>query len=424
MNSSQRSTFDANHHHPSRQRRWAWRRSRNASALVPSLMMIGVFTVLIASGLFSYPPQEEEVTTVALLERTIQERDELKLLLQQLQEQLAVAQNKTTTTTTVEPEFPYRLDCPSADLPPNDDDYVITLAYHVGMVNNWKTIVRDQMNTLTECGLGNKASEFILSYSGGELQELQDVLQPSGLFLQNDSNRTTTIVEAVSAPWEGLAMNTIHAHCMAKNSINKKKHTVVFYFHNKGSSKYNPEWRSQIDRVWTYSRSLYWRKYMEYFTLERPQLCLDHILNKGAGLCGIMFHDNHFSGALHIDSRWMVGIEWIDGVFLFFAHYSELTHILALFLSNQGNFWVASCNYVQALTPLNMTAEEGLNYVAAEVWIGGKRDDNINGRKPVSLHENPNEFGLYRHLILPSEYSDHGARWKLSYHTPSNATLV
>jgi hypothetical protein len=263
-----------------------------------------------------------------------------------------------------EREFPYPLSCPGTDLKsPSERNYTITLAYHVGMLKNYKSIVTDQMETLDQCGLGKAASEFILSYSGGELEDIQNLTRPYNLFV-NDEDKPTTIVHSTKAPWEGPVMNQIADYCRARTVENVKsdKPTIVFYFHNKGASKWAHGWQQAMDKPFSYSRSLYWRKYMEYFLLERPELCIDQIVNKGAGSCGIMFNRNHYS----------------------------------------GNFWAANCDYLRQLSPIDMNIKQ--NYVKAEMWIGDKRGPE-DGRRPYSLHQNPATTGLYRHLIEPSEYS-------------------
>jgi hypothetical protein len=102
---------------------------------------------------------------------------------------------------------------------------------------------------------------------------------------------------------------------------------------------------------------------MEYFTLERPQLCLHAILNNGTAACGVNFLDYppHFS----------------------------------------GNFWVASCEYLASLTPLNMTSNN-LGYTDAEMWIGQR----YRNSRFLSVFQQQVEghVGLYRHWIQPDEY--------------------
>jgi hypothetical protein len=257
-----------------------------------------------------------------------------------------------------EQEFPFETTCP--DFAGNElvraggtgKNVTVALAYHVSMMRNWKTVVLDQLQTLHQCGLGHVAQHMLLSYSGGdEMGELSKLMRPYDF-----SFDLVRVVQPERTPWEGTIMNAMHTYC--------KKHpeAVMYYFHNKGVSKYEPDWRNRTDEVWTYSRVLYWRKFMEYFTLERPQLCLEEILNKNKSACGVNFlHSPHFS----------------------------------------GNFWVASCEYLATLPPMNLT-DPNLDYVAAELWLGTRYDES----RWVSLWQRKLnlEVQLYRHWIQPSEY--------------------
>jgi hypothetical protein len=101
---------------------------------------------------------------------------------------------------------------------------------------------------------------MLLSYSGSdEMGDIMSLMKPHYF-----SFRLERVVQPHSVPWEGPIMNALHQYCT------KHSDSVVFYFHDKGVSKYHPNWRNMADQVWTYSRVLYWRKYLEYFTLERP----------------------------------------------------------------------------------------------------------------------------------------------------------
>ena len=172
------------------------------------------------------------------------------------------------------------------------------------------------------------------------------------------------LVESTKKPWEGPAMNMTHEYCR-----NQKvpQTAVVFYFHNKGASKWSPNWRDNVNKTWTYSRSLYWRKFLEYFLLERPHLCLDQILFQNATTCG---------------ANWHVKMK---------NHYS-------------GNFWSASCSHVLQLKP--MGSDE--NYVGPEFWLG-----RVKGNHSSFYSATKN---LYNELILPEEYVFNFSAWSVHHH--------
>ena len=292
----------------------------------------------------------------------------------------------------------------------------VAVAFHVGMVKNWKTIVHDQMTTFTKCGLFNIVNEIMISYSNGSQKDLLDVLYPMLLLgnanvkfdvIDMDTSTSTsryddynnshtnavtsnnindqsnhkriklTTVKATSKPWEGPAMNMIYEYCQHQNATKTTTTTtttttsrelppVVFYFHNKGASKFKSNWKSQWNRSRTYSHSLYWRKYLEYFLIERPQLCLEELWFRNASTCGTNWH-------------WRMK-----------NHYS-------------GNFWSSSCHHiVENLRPLG---NSDTNYVAAEFWLGKVRKQ----RQPKPKIKHSTYFStrrkLYQQLIMPEEYN-------------------
>jgi len=269
-------------------------------------------------------------------------------------------------------EFPYPLTCKKSELynflernklidrktGERQEHFNVAISLHVGMVNNWKLILEDQITTLKECGLlGIAATPLMISYSNGLLSDLFRVLNP--LLGSDGANKTISTVESTGVPWESPAMNMIHQYC---NEQEHRQTTVVFYIHNKGASKWHPSWREQIDanETWTYGHSLYWRKYLEYFLIERPALCLDKILLQNASTCAANWHPT-----LH-------------------NHYS-------------GNFWSASCKHIQRLERLKDS-----NYVAAEFWLGSYAGLQSNQEHHTSLHTTYKN--LYEELIKPDEY--------------------
>jgi len=278
-------------------------------------------------------------------------------------------------------EFPYPLTCSTKPRhnPKSPKRFNVAITYHVGMVNNWKTILHDQMYTLHQCGLGDLVDKFILSYSNGEVEEVLYELSNYSFAANPD-----IIVESVKAPWEGAAMNAMREFCLTtttntttttmntgttakQQQKQRQKPTVVFYFHNKGASRYASDWARPniVARGKNYAHCLYWRKYMEFYLLERPETCLHRILKGGARTCGTMLRTEYMP-----------------------MHYS-------------GNFWSASCDHVGELDPM---AEDG-GFYAAEFWVNskGKRSewaclDNARSRIPGENRD------PYFQLVLPEDY--------------------
>jgi hypothetical protein len=263
-------------------------------------------------------------------------------------------------------EFPYRLSCLDTKLVVPKGNYSIALAYHVGMVKNWKAIVADQMRTLHTCGLDKMASHTILSYSSGNLGDLLQTLNEH----RSQFATPNETVHSIQKPWEGAALNSVYRFCQ-QQVAQKKDKTIVFYFHNKGASKYGSNWREDVkqNRTRTYGHSLYWRKYMEYFLSEHPERCIDKIVNHGAGTCGPNWKGTHYS----------------------------------------GNFWAASCEHIFTLGPVAIPG----GYTLAEMWIGNK-----NGRRGgdheyhVNLHET--KVNMYDNLMKPELYKNTSRRTRRS----------
>lgn len=257
----------------------------------------------------------------------------------------------------------FRLKCPQDDLPAGN--YRLVLAYHVGMIGNWRDIVKDQLNSISKCGLGRNLDEFILSYANDNPDELLEIIKLHDIAVE------PTLVPVQAKPWECPANNATLALCNARPPDDDKK-TVVFYLHNKGASRYKDNWRQKMDRDKQYGKTgIYWRKFLEYFHIERPALCIDKILSGGM-TCGSAIRGRHYS----------------------------------------GNFWVASCDYISQLEPCGA---KNTNYIESEHWLGRAMGGGaLDPNKYVELFKAPSVDGgsndqlmyLYRHLILPEEYAD------------------
>ncbi len=214
-----------------------------------------------------------------------------------------------------------------------------------------------------------------ISYSsnstvGEELRELKSMLNKYAF------TRDATILYNDRQPIEGVAINSLHEECTVRVQSMESPHsdTVAFYFHTKGSSAYSPDWKSTINKPWTYSHSLYWRKYMEYFTIERPYLCMKQIFDDGKFGCGVQFH----AGG---EGAW--------------PHYS-------------GNFWATSCRYMSSLDPLILYPRNDKDRrFDAENYI-----PNHTSTYFVSLNElKETHNNLYENLVRPIYYSEYSKVW-------------
>lgn len=282
--------------------------------------------------------------------------------------------NVTEEEILVEIEFPYPKQC-QFEYTIADKDVPIHLVYHVGMLRNWKRVVMDQLQTLALCGLGYMASSLTVSYSAGNLEELQQVTEQFPFVTSLKQRQQLFYLPASpQPPWEREAMTYISRQCYEP----KNNNSIVFYFHNKGVSHYEDDrWFNDCQpniTIWSYCNVIHWRKYMEFFLLEKPTLCLTAILHHGASTCGI---------DLHPFPSW---------------HYS-------------GNFWSATCNYIRTLpsSVLPTDAKGKHNYIDAELWVGNGIVHPPDPKTHVSFmdcYDLFNNVGLYRNVILPHQYSN------------------
>jgi hypothetical protein len=270
-------------------------------------------------------------------------------------------------------EWPYRLTCPHVPSLDGAKKYSVIVGYHVGMMNNWRLIVKDQLHTLHNCGLGEALTHFYITYSNNNTHNTLEELQ--SMVGRYPFTQQATFQFSPGQPVEGTAINAIHSHCRAKEQTLPEKEIVVFYFHTKGSSRYADNWQNKSR---SYKQVLHWRKYMEYFTIERPQICIDHIIN---------------------EKKYGCGVYWVNRAKFY-----------------GGNFWAAPCSYLTTLPPLDIfTPDRKEKRFMAEGWISeelrfGNHSPAFSDWDRFAKLHNPNK-GLYKSVISPHEYADYFHRW-------------
>ena len=276
-----------------------------------------------------------------------------------------------------ESEYPYNLTCPGQQL--LKANYSVVLGYHIGQMRNWENIVRDQLRTISVCGLGGSIiDEMFVSYSGSPRYPVNlPVIQEVWSDYESEIQVQPQWIESSGLPWEGTVMNSLIETCQQRQG--ETYPTVVFYLHTKGSSRYKDYWRNQMNEPYTYSRVLYWRKFMEYFTIERPSHCIHAIVNKGALACGV---DRRSSGIY------------------------------------AGNFWAASCEYVANLPSITIVRPQGMSnaekkdhYFEMETNFGQYQNPETPERY-VSFFQPPSDQkGFYYRLIQPDEFHGTISNW-------------
>jgi len=187
---------------------------------------------------------------------------------------------------------------------------------HIYMVNNWREIVEGQVSKMKVSGLWDKLSSLLVGYiDNGVNQETPDFFNEEKVSILYQSKDPTI--------YESLTLSNLHY-------ISEQKEGVVFYIHTKGVTHLgNP---FQLD----------WREMMEYFMLERYELCLEEL--KHTDIVGTNWHFGE--GYLGARKKFSGGVPITP-------HFS-------------GNFWWANTSYIRRLP--NLIPIQGRH--DCEFWIG------------------------------------------------------
>lgn len=357
----------------------------------------------------SLPLSNATIDNVTMLIPQHEQTDEEKIQqIVNMMNQLTKRQQENIFDQLIGREFPYKLTCPKSTID-IIGNYSVIVSYHVGMMNNWISLVRDQLHIIHSCGLASVMTHMFITYSNNDttsddnrtLEYLQSLVRIYDFY------DLVTFKYSYGQPLEGTAINMLRNQCIVEHDkyveeseqlkqqqlqlqqqsnditttnnnntimIPEEKKIIGFYFHTKGSSRFVSNWNEpSMNKPWTYSRALYWRKYMEYYTIERPEICIDYIINKNADACGVYA----------LPKRKMFG----------------------------GNFWAISCEYAIALSQLEIgTATNKSMYWNGEGWFS-MTPERFNSTRFIGL-SSP-KGGLYSYLIDPKDYSDYSTRWKL-----------
>jgi len=188
----------------------------------------------------------------------------------------------------------------------------IIVAYHGFLYGNYKDILTDQFNNIILSGLYDKADKIYIGLvdtaNGADWvrnfwkgKQVEIVVYP-------DNNELTDTMKWIS------------------NHSKENHEDYILFFHSKGVSHFDLPTED-------------WRKYMEYFTVERWQDCIKK-LDEGFDTCGVMWNPTTVYG--------------------YYPHFS-------------GAFWWASSKYINTL---NYTYLETTWKYGREMWIG----TNLNAK--------------------------------------------
>lgn len=189
----------------------------------------------------------------------------------------------------------------------------ITVAYHGYLFgSHYKDVLTDQFNDIILSGLYEEADKVYIG--------LVDTVNGADWVRDYWKGKAEIVVYPVNNELADT-MKFVRDYSKANPE------DYVLFFHSKGVSHYGLPTED-------------WRKYMEYFTVERWRDCVDK-LNEGYDACGVLWNT--------------------DTVYGYFPHFS-------------GAFWWVRCEYINTLdhSYLDMDWKYG-----REMWIGTNKEAKI-----------------------------------------------
>jgi hypothetical protein len=226
----------------------------------------------------------------------------------------------------------------------------IFIYYHVAQMGNWQEVVEDQLRELRESGLYDAASKIHVGILGTEKIDLLLTPKSEILFHLPD------ISDAELPTLEALHRNSM------QNDFQ------VLYMHTKGVSYQKQNYNKEAMTAW--------RKYLEYFCIDRWRECVDHLRDYDA-----------------------VGCEYVG------PRNRGFTRVPSHF---RGNFWWSKASYLKTLCPVREAITKPKYPFSeqrrkAEYWLGTGK--NFKAKSIFNLGNLYSERGfLYRHVLNPSLY--------------------
>jgi hypothetical protein len=189
--------------------------------------------------------------------------------------------------------------------------------FHICAINNYLSIIRDQIDSLKKSGLFDATDHInvvILSPQGHEIPEL------------NDPKFKIRLKDVDIKLHERPIINIIRQDALDSQKQNQVNY--IWYIHSKGVSDKHQNAKNNV----TISN---WRKNMEAIVIWNWEACLKKLSQENYDTCSIYYtnvitHKYHFS----------------------------------------GNFWWAKSSYLVKLPPLQLISPRDFNqYVEPEMWI-------------------------------------------------------
>lgn len=153
----------------------------------------------------------------------------------------------------------------------------IYIVYHMATLNNWKDIAEEQMTLLASSGLLDAAEELIVNFVGEQKEEVES------FFTHFPYSHKVRLIHASV----DLAVCEFPSIAKVKEVATKYPGAKILYFHSKGVLHFGMPTENAV---------ACWRRYMEYFLIERWKACVDCL--DAVDACGVEWRARppHFSG--------------------------------------------------------------------------------------------------------------------------------
>jgi len=209
----------------------------------------------------------------------------------------------------------------------------IIVCYHIATMGYYKALVQEQLNLIKKSGLGQECYRIYINVAGEKSIELALLLLSYPFSHKMRISHQDNLYH-----WEFPTIKIV------QKVAEEQPTTKILYFHTKGASK-SGETLDFQKRMWA------WRRYMEYFNIEKWRNCVKAL-----------------------DSHDCCGVDWI---FL-------LPDKIGYF---GGNFWWANGTYINRCQKDYVDYHPAKSRIAAEFFIGTAPTTNV--KSFLNSWENP-----------------------------------
>ena len=146
------------------------------------------------------------------------------------------------------------------------DEEKIEIVYHIATMGNWKEIVQEQIDTFAKSGLGDACDRMTVTVVGNQIEEVYPLFSCLKFY------QKVKIIHS-SEDFHQYEFPGIEA---VRQIALQDPNARILYVHSKGVTHYGKP---------SEQPSRFWRRYMEYFVIERWEDCINALVE--ADICGV-----------------------------------------------------------------------------------------------------------------------------------------